>query len=375
MKLVKYLILILLVICILVVISFSNKVKILPQQQDSSKNANSQRIKSQPEQSQKNATGQVQEILAEESIKSTPQQTQTNSLKELPGNAAEHSQENSTELSSERPSATLDLNGKPINFFKFSSYQFPKTENVDSLNKRVDDFKKLTLEEQVDLLNNREVYSLKDKPFVLRIVSDKDLRPTTRNEAADLLRTPLFQDAEQWRLYAAMVEDETEKVIDRNYAVQYMANTYEFSSDKAAIEQKLYEYSRMKLESIGSTALLHIYQHFSSGDIKELRVGFADSAARLAADKNAELDDRVTAVCILAETAEARHLPLIREYAVQEESSSLKRTAIAALGERGARADLALIEAAVGHKNFAVKLSAQSAVKRHRDRFRNVASK
>lgn len=248
-------------------------------------------------------------------------------------------------------------------------YPLPTAIDELALQKRLEIFFRKDVSEQVSDIHAIGSSGTDDKLFLLRVVMDKNFEPNVRNEAADLLRAPEFMDPDQWRLYVPMIEDSSEAVTNRNYAIQYLSNCYSFSSDKAAVEQKLYEYSRLETDSLGSTALLHLYQLHNKGEIKELRIGFADSAERLAKNETASVDDRMTAICILSEIAQPKHLPLLRKFATQDEVLGLKRTAIAALGERGEKADLTLIESGVQHSNFAVSLSAKEALRRYRERF------
>lgn len=251
------------------------------------------------------------------------------------------------------------------------AYVMPEQESAgarDALNARLAAFRALPPAEQADAINDRAAYAPGDKPFLLSVVSDKAFTPHVRNEVADLLRMPMFRDESMWRLYVSMVEDESESTINRNYAIQYLAHTFEFASDPAAVEHKLYTYSKLDTESLGSTALLQLYQLYLHKKVDALRPGFADRAAKLADDTDAAHEDRVTAVCILAETAKPCHLPLLRRYASQDGDAALKRTAIAALGERGTAADEALINAAVDHPHMAVRLAARQARKRFQER-------
>jgi len=160
--------------------------------------------------------------------------------------------------------------------------------------------------------------------------------------------------------FAAMIDDPAYSYEWREYAIQHLANTLAFSSDPAAGVEKLMLTMRLGQDSMPGTAMLQLSRLERDGTVT-LDQRFAAGVLAMAQDESSPLLNRISAFGLLGERRVLAGLPVLRLGAIAPQPS-LRRTAIASLGQIGAAADRELIVAACLDADPAVATAASAAL-------------
>jgi len=205
-----------------------------------------------------------------------------------------------------------------------------------------------------------------DAQFLVSLIGDKSLSETTRNNIANILVAQNRKDPKLYKTLLAMVDDEAESPLWRDYALQHLATTYSFASDPKTIESKLRSIVGASNGSIAGTALILLDDLESDGHIKVPEL--EQWAVEKLENSKSALPTRTSALALLGKRFSEKHVELVRQYAAQDKTPSLKRVAIAALGNIGQKEDLAIVQGNLKNPDKSVAMAAKGAEKKLRHR-------
>jgi hypothetical protein len=192
---------------------------------------------------------------------------------------------------------------------------------------------------------------------------NKELSEVTRNNMANALIGQGKKDPTLHTVFLQMIDDPTESPIWRDYSLQFLATTLPYSSEPEVVVAKLKEVALRGHGRIQGTAVVQLAFHEAKGRLV-LGEGFSKQTANALLDEEVDLTAKTSLLAVIGERKDVQNLEVARQFAAQDEVASLKRTAIAALGSIGDQSDLPLLESALQHKNRAVQMAAQGALKR-----------
>ena len=157
-----------------------------------------------------------------------------------------------------------------------------------------------------------------------------------------------------------MLKDENEDEVWRDYCIQFLTECYDSSNNKTLIEATMKEFAKGK-DSKAGTAIVHLALQEANGSFK-LNSNFGNDLVQKMVDPSVDMKTKTSILAVIGHRKDVSQIELIRMYAKQDNEANLKRTAIFALGEIGLKDDIPIIEAAMLHKNGAVKLAAKAAL-------------
>ena len=209
---------------------------------------------------------------------------------------------------------------------------------------------------------------------------NRDHWDVTRNNMANALVRARdadgnHPDPDLHEVFIAMLEDETEDTVWRDYCLQFLSEHLPNSSEPDRVKEVITKFSKGD-DSIAGTAMVHMALHEQEGDM-QLDDDFNEQLAEQLENPDVHRDTRLAILGVMGKRKDIDRLPLIRKYAKQDEDAGLKRVAIAALGTIGASPETAaaitdddktLIRAALHHKNHAVIMAAESALAKIEDK-------
>lgn len=218
-----------------------------------------------------------------------------------------------------------------------------------------------------ELQGNSEVSPAVIKYLRLQM-HDRRLEAVTRNNIANVLIGQHEKDPYLHREFIAMIDDVTEDEQWREYSVQHLARTLPFTAEPTLVVRRLFELMRGGERGIPGTALLHLHRAEENGLLK-LPDGYIPELLAMARSDATPAMTRLTAVSVLAERAETRALPLIRDLASRG-TPALRRIAIAALGPLGEANDVTILrQAAEEPPGSGIRESAIAALRTFTERF------
>jgi hypothetical protein len=182
----------------------------------------------------------------------------------------------------------------------------------------------------------------------------------TRNNMANAL---VWQESPNPRLhecFAKMLADESESPIWRDYCLQFLSECLASSSDPDAIQALLIRYAQGK-DGLAGTAIVNVGLQEAVGRMKPDETFSQQLEAQLA-DPEVVTPTKLSILAMIGKRNDVRLLPLVRVYATNT-TDSLRRCAIATLGQIGAPSDLPLIRAGLIDPNRSVQMAADAALK------------
>jgi hypothetical protein len=183
----------------------------------------------------------------------------------------------------------------------------------------------------------------------------------TRNNMANALVWQEKPNPRLHELFIKMLEDETEDPVWRDYCLQFLSECLKSTSDPELVKTTLARYAKGK-DSLAGTAIVHLAYQESEGRV-QVDEAFSKQLETQLADPQVALATKVSILGVIGQRKDVRLLPLVRTYA-KDRDASLKRCAIAALGQIGTQEDLSLVQAGLSDSNRAVQLAAKAAEER-----------
>jgi hypothetical protein len=182
----------------------------------------------------------------------------------------------------------------------------------------------------------------------------------TRNNMANALVWQESPNPRLHELFAKMLAEESESPVWRDYCLQFLSECLKSSSDPEAIKSLLTRYAQGK-DGLAGTAIVNVGLQEAAGRMKPGET-FSQQLEAQMADPEVVTPTKLSILAMIGKRNDVRLLPLVRTYATNT-NDSLRRTAIATLGQIGTPDDLALIRAGLTDPNRAVKMAAEAALK------------
>lgn len=189
---------------------------------------------------------------------------------------------------------------------------------------------------------------------------------TVRNNMANALCWQRNPDPELHLLFIKMLNDPGEDPVWRDYCIQFLSECYKSSSNKPLIIETFERCSKGKNPKAG-TALLHLAYQERENDVA-LEENYSEQNIIKLADPKVHIDQKTSILTIIGMRKDIAQLSVLRKYAKQDETASLKSTAIGSLGLIGEEEDLVIINKALYHTNGRVVLAARAAKKKIEER-------
>jgi hypothetical protein len=190
-----------------------------------------------------------------------------------------------------------------------------------------------------------------------------------RNNMANALVGQETPNPKLHELFIKMLEDETEDPVWRDYCIQFLSESLKSTSEPKLVKETLARYAKGK-DSKSGTAIVHLAFQEGEGRV-QLDESFSKQIETQLTDPQVDLATKVSILGVIGQRKDVRLLPLVRTYA-KDRDASLKRCAIAALGQIGTQEDIPLIQACLADSNRAVQLAAKAAEERLRSRISKV---
>jgi hypothetical protein len=181
----------------------------------------------------------------------------------------------------------------------------------------------------------------------------------TRNNMANALVWQESPNPRLHELFAKMLADESESPVWRDYCLQFLSECLKSSSDPEAIKSLLTRYAQGK-DGLTGTAIVNVGLQEAAGRMKPDGTFSQQLEAQLA-DPEVVTPTKLSILAMIGKRNDVRLLPLVRTYATNT-NDSLRRCAIATLGQIGAPSDLPLIRAGLTDPNRSVQMAADAAL-------------
>jgi len=225
------------------------------------------------------------------------------------------------------------------------------------------DFRTITEQERLDRVTaamENHALSADVLVFFEKEIFNRQHWDVTRNNMANAL---VWQESPNPCLherFAKMLADESESPVWRDYCLQFLSECLKTSSDPKAIQSLLIRYAQGK-DGLAGTAIVNVGLQEAAGRMKPDETFSQQLEAQLA-DPEVVLPTKLSILAMIGKRNDVRLLPLVRTYATNT-TDSLRRCAIATLGQIGAPSDLPLIRAGLTDPNRSVQMAAEAALK------------
>jgi hypothetical protein len=182
----------------------------------------------------------------------------------------------------------------------------------------------------------------------------------TRNNMANALVWQESPNPRLHELFAKMLADESESPVWRDYSLQFLSECLKSSSDPDAIKFLLTRYAQGK-DGLAGTAIVNVGLQEAAGRMKPDETFSQQLEAQLT-DPEVVTPTKLSILAMIGKRNDVRLLPLVRTYATNT-NDSLRRCAIATLGQIGTPDDLPLIRVGLTDPNRSVQMAATAAEK------------
>jgi len=196
--------------------------------------------------------------------------------------------------------------------------------------------------------------------FFRAAVFDRQLGLVTRNNMANCLVGQESRDPTLAAVFKKLMEDSTEDVQWRDYALQFLATSIDWSSNPKAMAATIWDQAQHRPGTVSGTALLHLH-YIDQRGVSTLPSGYDDRLATCLTDVTVDLSTRMTAVGIIGQRGLKTRIETIRTLAEQAPKPALRRTALATLGMLGDQADLALVRRYTANQDALIAAAAKGA--------------
>jgi hypothetical protein len=225
------------------------------------------------------------------------------------------------------------------------------------------DFRTLTEQERLDRVTAAmENHTLPADvlAFFEKDIFNRQHWDVTRNNMANALVWQELPNPRLHELFAKMLADETESPVWRDYSLQFLSECLKSSSDPEAIQSLLTRYAQGK-DGLAGTAIVNVGLQEAAGRMKPGETFSQQLEAQLT-DPEVVTPTKLSILAMIGKRNDVRLLPLVRTFATNT-NDSLRRTAIATLGQIGTPSDLPLIRAGLTDPNRSVQMAADAALK------------
>jgi len=192
---------------------------------------------------------------------------------------------------------------------------------------------------------------------------DRDLGLVTRNNMANGLVNQEIRDKSLAALFKKIVDDPTEDDQWRDYAMQFLAASMDWSDDRRGMAETIWKQALHGRGTMPGTALLQLHYVDERG-VRPLPTGYGARLAECLSDPSVELSTRMTAVGIVAQRRMTELGDAVRELAKNAKEPAMRRTALATLGALGDPSDLSLVRRFTADKDPLVAAAAKGAERR-----------
>ncbi|MBA3936004.1 MAG: HEAT repeat domain-containing protein [Planctomycetes bacterium] len=226
-------------------------------------------------------------------------------------------------------------------------------------------FSRMSATEKIDVilkLSTNTHLSAKTSRFLTSQMQSTSNSALLRNVAANTLVSQANRDPSLYRMFISMIEDPSESLAWREYAIQFLALCLDSATDRQEAEQALWRASTSKEGVMGATALLQLHRLNQQG-IVDLGPAFGQRLEDLVAQESLAPESKVTILGIAGERKLRSALPTIRPL-VRDLSPSIRRAAVAFLGTMGDPLDLDLVNSAKEDSDPLVVKAAMAASQR-----------
>jgi len=199
--------------------------------------------------------------------------------------------------------------------------------------------------------------------FFRAAIFDRKLGLVTRNNMANCLVGQEARDPTLAAVFKRLVEDPTEDVQWRDYALQFLATSIDWSSAPNAMAATIWDQAQHGPGTVSGTALLHLH-YIDERGVRSLPSGYDDRLGTCLTDATVDLSTRMTAVGIIGQRGMRTQIHAIRMLVEQAPEPALRRTALATLGVLGDQTDLALVRRYTGDQDALIAAAAKGAERR-----------
>ena len=199
--------------------------------------------------------------------------------------------------------------------------------------------------------------------FLLLVIQDRERGIVTRNNAANALVGQEIKDPTLAAVFQRMVDDVSETEQWRDYSLQFLAVSIDWSNDPEAMAATIWQMATNGPGSIPGTALLHLH-YIDQRGVALLPGGYEDYLAKLLAQENADLPSRMTVAGIAGQRAMIELAPQLRNVAEHAAQPALRRVALAALGQINDPADVAFVQRFTNDADVLIAAAAKGAEQR-----------
>jgi hypothetical protein len=199
--------------------------------------------------------------------------------------------------------------------------------------------------------------------FLRSVIQDRERGLVTRNNAANALVAQETKDPTLAAVFKRMVEDVSEDESWRDYSLQFLAVSIDWSNDPEAMAATIWQMATNGPGSIPGTALLHLH-YIDQRGVALLPSGYEEYLSKLLAQENADLPSRMTVAGIAGQRGMIELAPQLRNVAEHASQPALRRVALAALGQINDPADVVFVQRFTNDSDVLIAAAAKSAKKR-----------
>ena len=199
--------------------------------------------------------------------------------------------------------------------------------------------------------------------FLRSVIQDRERGIVTRNNAANALVGQEIKDPTLAAVFKRMVDDVSETEQWRDYSLQFLAVSVDWSNDPEAMAATIWQMATNGPGSIPGTALLHLH-YMDQRAVALLPSGYEDYLAKLLAQENADLPSRMTVAGIAGQRGMIELAPQLRNVAEHAAQPALRRVALAALGQINDPADVAFVQRFTNDADVRIAAAAKGAEQR-----------
>jgi hypothetical protein len=199
--------------------------------------------------------------------------------------------------------------------------------------------------------------------FLRSVIQDRERGIVTRNNAANALVGQEIKDPTLAAVFKRMVDDASETEQWRDYSLQFLAVSVDWSNDPEAMAATIWQMATNGPGSIPGTALLHLH-YMDQRAVALLPGGYEDYLAKLLAQENADLPSRMTVAGIAGQRGMIELAPQLRKAAEHATQPALRRVALAALGQINDPADVAFVQRFTNDADVLIAAAAKGAEQR-----------
>lgn len=224
--------------------------------------------------------------------------------------------------------------------------------------------------EWTELQQERAVTSMRPDPswnpetrdFLLYALKQRFLTPVTRNNIAAGLMRQKPQIPGLDRMFLGMAKDPNETPVWRDYALQFLTQTFDRATDPTEIVTALQVVLADSHGPEAGTAATHLANLAESGRWKPDDY-FDQQLMSVVQDPTRHEASRSSVLAILGQRGYAPVLAEARQLATSAELPGIRRAAVGVVGYRGDASDVALLQALTTDAEPSVRLVATQALK------------